>query len=153
MYVIGGDVSDDQVSKIAEEVKQSLVSSTATVEKHDNLGKKKLAYPIKHQKFGTYVVVNFDLASDKIGEVEHRIRTNLSIIRHLILNMDESMERMEKDRKEQSKFKIRRPQEEKVTEPSVRSKVRPSRRVESVKKIQIDLDAEIEKALGSEDLK
>ncbi|MDZ4244253.1 MAG: hypothetical protein U1C57_04065, partial [Candidatus Doudnabacteria bacterium] len=76
----------------------------------------------------------------KISEIEHRIRTTQNIIRYLILNMDEALTQMEKDRAEQAKLKAMRPREE---IPAEKEKVKRE------KKFDIDLDAEIEKALES----
>ena len=60
--------------------------------------------------------------------------------------------RQEKDRVAQVKHKIVRPSED-VKPAPVRSRPKPVPSPAAGKKIQIDLDAEIEKALGSEDLK
>lgn len=144
MYIIGSQVADDEIPTVTEEVRKFIETDGGLMEKHEELGKKKLAYPIKKTKVGYYVVDNFSAAADKIKEIEHRVRTSQSIIRHLVVNMDEALVRQEKDQKAQAKFKLRRPPVE----------VRPEgpRKVVA-KKIEIDLDAEIEKALESEDLK
>ncbi|MDP3741206.1 MAG: 30S ribosomal protein S6 [bacterium] len=147
MYIVDGQIADNEVAAVTDEVKGYIVSGKATIEKNENLGKKKLAYPIKHQKFGNYAVVNFEAASDQVFDIEHKVRTNLAIVRYILLNMDEALRRMEKDRATQAKMKVRRPPEQKTVE-APKPKV-----AASGKKIQIDLDAEIEKALESEDLK
>jgi small subunit ribosomal protein S6 len=148
MYIIGSHVADDEAAKVVDEVKKYLESAQAVIQKHEDLGKKKFAYPIKHTKLGQYIVVSFELLSDKVNEFEHKIRTNPAIIRHLILNMEEAVVRLEKDRVEQAKLKTVRPMEE--AKPAA---MRPKPKAADGKKIQIDLDAEIEKALESEDLK
>lgn len=144
MYIIGNQVSDDEVPKVTEEVKKYIESSGGVIEKHEELGKKKLAYPIKKIRNAFYVLDNFSAESDKIGDIEHRIRTSQNIIRHLVVNMDEALERMEKDKAIQAKMKPRIPKPEFKEKPAVPGAER---------KIQIDLDAEIEKALDSKDLK
>ena len=143
MYIVGSQVSDDEIPKVTQEVKKYIQDGGAQVEKQEELGKRKLAYPVKKSKNGYYVVVNFDSDPGKVNEIEHKIRTFPSVIRHLIVNMDEALVRMEKDRKAQAQLKLVRPQVE-ITKEQVPAK--PER------KIQIDLDAEIEKALESEDL-
>lgn len=147
MYIVGSEISDNDIPKVTDEVKKFIETSGGLIEKHEELGKKKLAYPIKKTRIGYYVVDNFSAPSDKLPELEHKIRTSQSLIRHLLVNMDEGLIRMEKDRVIQAKFKIVRPKEEpKTTEP-----VRPPK---AERKIEIDLDAEIEKALETpEELK
>ena len=148
MYIIGASVSDDEIPKVTDEVKKFIEASGGLIEKHEDLGKKKLVYPIKKTRNGNYILDNFSAPSDKINDIEHLIRTNQSIIRHLIVNMDQALLQMEKDRVLQAKLKIRKPVEDvKLAE------VRRGPQGRDGKKIQIDLDAEIEKALESKDLK
>lgn len=143
MYIVGSKVSDDQIPQVTEEVKKFIQDSGGIIEKHEDLGKKKLAYPIKKSRNGYYVAVNFSAPSEKVNEIEHKIRTSQNLIRHLIINLDEALIRMEKDRASQAKLKLVRPKVEVVKETLQKTK----------KKIEIDLDAEIEKALETEDLK
>lgn len=143
MYIIGSHISDDQIPQVTEEVKKLILSDGGTIGKHEELGKRKLAYPIKKTRNGYYVVVNFSATPERVNSIEHKVRTSQSIIRHLILNLDEALVRMEKDRALQAKLKPRLKPEERPGQPE-----KPT-----AKKIEIDLDAEIEKALESEELK
>jgi small subunit ribosomal protein S6 len=142
MYIIGSTTSDDEIPKITDEVKKYIETEAGIIEKHEEPGKKKLAYLIKKNRTGHYVLVNFDAPSDRLNEIEHKIRTNQNIIRHLITNVDEAMVRMEKDRIAQSKLR-----------PRVKEEVKEKVVTKPERKIEIDLDAEIEKALESKDLK
>ena len=143
MYIIGSHISDDQIPQVTEEVKKLIQADGGTIGKHEELGKRKLAYPIKKTRNGYYVVVNFSADPERVNSIEHKVRTSQSIIRHLILNLDEALVRMEKDRALQAKLKPRLKPEERPGQPE-----KPA-----AKKIEIDLDAEIEKALESEELK
>lgn len=154
MYLIGSHIADNEAVKVVDEVKKYFESVDAPVQKHEDLGKKKLAYPIKNTKLGQYVVVNFESPPDKVNELEHKVRTNPAIIRHIVLNMEEAMVRQEKDRAAQAKLKTLRPQAAEIKEERVfRPKPTGKGPAQGGKKIQIDLDAEIEKALESGDLK
>lgn len=152
LYIIGAETADDAVPQVTAEVKKAIETGGGTIEKSEDWGRRKLAYPIKNTKNGYYVLVNFSAPAEKVNEVEHKIRTNQSIIRHLIANMDEAHERMEKDRVLQSQMKPRRPQTPVAEEKPKTAAVRRSP-PKADGKISIDLDAEIEKAIGSEDIK
>lgn len=152
MYIVGNDISDDEIPKITAEVKKFIETDGGIVEKYEELGKKKLAYPIAHTRNGFYIVANFSAPSEKINDIERKIRTSQNVIRHLLINMDEGLVRMEKDRVTQAKLKIKRPVEE-VKEKAVEMPKSSFAKTSEGKKIEIDLDAEIEKALDTEDLK
>lgn len=145
MYIIGSETADDEIPKIIEELNKFIESRGGLVEKYENLGKKKLAYQIKKSRIGNYVLVNFSAPADKIQEIEHRVLTTLSIIRYLVVNMDDALLRLEKDKLAQAKLKLLRPKEEIKERVAARG---------PEKQIEIDLDREIEKALESpEELK
>jgi len=152
LYIIGSETADDAAPGVIAEVKKAIESGGGTIEKSEDWGRRKLAYPIKNTKNGYYALVAFSAPAEKVNDMEHKIRTNQSVIRHLITNMDEAYERMEKDRALQSQMKPRRP----VAEAKPKAEETPVRRGPSKGeggKISIDLDAEIEKAIGSEEVK
>ena len=149
MYIIGSETSDDQIPSVVEGVKKNIQADGGLIEKHEELGKKKLAYSINKTKIGYYAIDLFSAPSDRANAIEKKIRNNKTIIRHLMVNIEEDLVRAEKDKKAQAKMKSalqkQPPQAEKKTQMKPEEK--------TGKKIEIDLDAEIEKALESEDLK
>ena len=52
------------------------------------LVKRKLAYPIKHEKFGFYCLVNFQADSQKLVDIDEFLRLNHAVLRHIILQAD-----------------------------------------------------------------
>src|SRR5579872_4297220 len=110
MYILGSNVADNEVPQVSQQVLKCAEEFGATDVKETQLGKKKLAYPIKKTRNGYYVVVNFTMDGKKINEFESRIRAmEQSIIRHILINLDEHLERSAKDKIAQSKL-TRRPE-------------------------------------------
>lgn len=52
------------------------------------LVKRKLAYPIKHEKFGFYCLVNFQMEAKKLEDLDEFLRLNHAVLRHIILQAD-----------------------------------------------------------------
>ncbi len=50
--------------------------------------KKKLAYPIKKNKFGFYCLVNFSAEGEKLKEIDNYLKMNNNILRHIIVQDD-----------------------------------------------------------------
>lgn len=110
MYILASSVSDDQVPAITEQVKKYVADFGGTEVIESQLGKKKLAYPIKKTRNGFYVVVNFSMESRQVSDLDAKIRTQgNTIIRYILVNLDEHLERLEKDKVAQSKLS-RRPE-------------------------------------------
>ncbi|HYF05335.1 MAG TPA: 30S ribosomal protein S6, partial [Patescibacteria group bacterium] len=94
MYLLGSHISDDQIPGITESVKKFLGEFGAENVEENQIGKKKLAYPIKKTRNGYYVVVTFDMTGSNINAFEAKVRSQSNnIIRHLIVNLDEHLVR------------------------------------------------------------
>lgn len=50
--------------------------------------KRKLAYSIKHEKFGFYCLVNFETEEKNIKEIDEYLRLNNKVLRHIITAAD-----------------------------------------------------------------
>jgi small subunit ribosomal protein S6 len=154
MYLLGSQVSDDVVPKLTAQVLKFAEDFGASNIKETQLGKKKLAYPIGKTRNGHYVVVNFNMDTKDINLFDAKIRTqDQSIIRYLIVNLDEHLERMRKDKVAQSKIVRKGPQADAAKAEAVAAAAESARK-EAPVLAEInseDLDKKIEAAL-SEDL-
>ena len=54
-----------------------------------DLGKKKLAYPIKKEVGGNYFLITAEASHDVIREFDRKIRIDEIVLRHLIIKLDE----------------------------------------------------------------
>ena len=153
MYLLGSHVADDEVPKISQSVLKFAEDFGASDIKETQLGKKKLAYPIGKTRNGNYVVVNFAMDSKNINAFDAKIRTqDTNIIRYLIVNLDEHLARLEKDKIAQSKI-IRKPPvaEEQAAEKPVKPTAAKKAAPVLADINEEDLDKKIEAAL-SEDI-
>ncbi len=150
MYLLGSHVADDDVPKISQAVLKFAEDFGATEVKESQLGKKKLAYPIKKTRNGHYVVVDFTMDTKNINTFDAKIRTqDQSIIRYLIVNLDEHYGRMAKDKAAQAKIVRKGPPAEAAGLPAQETAKKGQGPLMEIN--QEDLDKKIEAAL-SEDL-
>lgn len=151
MYILASSVSDDQVPTTTAQIEQYVTDFGGTDVSHELLGKKKLAYQIGKTRNGHYGVITFNSEGKNIAPLDAKIRTQkATIIRHLIINIDEHLERLEKDRIVQSKIKRIIPAGEEGSEAPVAVK-KPAAEKKVVAPVSNEqLDQEIEKALTEE---
>jgi small subunit ribosomal protein S6 len=157
MYLLGSHVADDEVPKISQGILKFAEDFGATEIKETQLGKKKLAYPIGKTRNGHYVVVNFTMDGKTINTFDAKIRTqDANIIRYILINLDEHLDRMEKDRIAQSKI-VRKgppPEEGLAAEKTGKAAAETPKKKETPVLLEInaeELDKKIEEAL-TEDL-
>ncbi len=159
-YILAAQVSDDQVPTVTAQLKQFVEDFGGTEIQEEQLGKKKLAYPIKKTRNGFYVVLQFTMESQKVNELEAKIRTQTAtVIRHLVINVDEHLKRSEKDKVAQSKLSHRpEPGDEAYVAPVPTSKPAAKAQEAAPKQEPIDitteeLDKQIEAALSEDVIK
>jgi small subunit ribosomal protein S6 len=85
MVVISPNMSEDAAKKELDKTLDFIKKNEGEVVKLDELGKKKLAYEIKHLKEGYYYVIYFTMDESKTREFEMIYRLNENIIRHNLL--------------------------------------------------------------------
>ena len=162
MYILASSVSDDQVPAVSTQIEQFVADFGGNDIQHEQLGKKKLAYPIKKTRNGNYGVITFTSESTKVNGIDAKLRTQTAtIIRHIIVNIDEHLERLEKDREVQAKMNRNRPAEAIAADEQAKQQPevvavekKPAAKPVAEEKAPVteaNLDEEIEKAL-SEDI-
>ena len=65
-----------------------LINSDGKVEKVDELGKRKLAYEVKKNTEGFYVVFYFEANADLIAELERNYRITDEVIKFMTIKQD-----------------------------------------------------------------
>lgn len=65
-----------------------LINSDGKVEKVDELGKKKLAYEVKKNEEGFYVVFYFEANTNLIAELERNYRITDEVIKFMTIKQD-----------------------------------------------------------------
>ncbi len=88
MFIV--NVADEEVIRSAVEVvKATIAKIGGTIDKEDEWGKRQLAYEVKHQREGYYVVIDFAAEPSEIKELDRVIKIHEEIIRHIIVKLDD----------------------------------------------------------------
>ena len=83
------DLGASQVSSIVEDLSNVITKEGGEVVRVDNWGLKNLAYRIKKNRKGHYVVLNIAAPASAIAEYERVMRVNEDIIRYMTIKVEE----------------------------------------------------------------
>jgi small subunit ribosomal protein S6 len=89
LYIVRADIDDDKVQDAVKRVNTLIERSGGTAERTNLWGKRKLAYEVKHQKEGSYVLQDFQLDPDRVPELESALKITEEVLRHLIVRKPE----------------------------------------------------------------
>ena len=79
---------DEAATKASVEKITALINANGKVESVEEIGKKKLAYPIKKQAEGYYVLVNFSSNPEFIDELDRVYNITDEVIKHIVVKKD-----------------------------------------------------------------
>ena len=88
VMVLSTAITEDETAALVEKFK-GLIEKNGTVESVDEWGKRKLAYPIKDETDGYYVLINFSSEVDFPAELDRVYKITDGILRTLIIAQGE----------------------------------------------------------------
>jgi small subunit ribosomal protein S6 len=89
LYIVRADLDDEKVQEIVKRVSTLIEKAGGTLERTNLWGKRKLAYEVKHQKEGSYVLQDFAIGPERIPELESALKITEEVLRHLIVRKPE----------------------------------------------------------------
>jgi len=84
VFIIHPDLDENATKEIVDRVTGWITEGGGKVDKVDPWGKRKLAYEIQNQTEGQYFLVQAQMATSSISELENNLRYLEPILRHLI---------------------------------------------------------------------
>ena len=81
-YLVPTSYTDAEVSGIMEKVSGMITKAGGSVSRHEMLARMKLAYPVKRQRHGVYVLAHLTVEPAAIQELDRQIRLTDEVLRH-----------------------------------------------------------------------
>jgi small subunit ribosomal protein S6 len=91
VYIVTPDASDQDIADLHTQIEQIVQRFNGTFDKTENWGRKRLAYDIGHHREGNYVVETITGSGELMKEIDRRLRVIDSVIRHLVVRVDEEL--------------------------------------------------------------
>jgi small subunit ribosomal protein S6 len=88
VFIIRQDLSNAQVENITNEFCAIITDNKGSVVKQEYWGLKTMAYKIKKNRKGHYIMLNFEADSDTVAEFDRRLGLHEDILRSLILAIE-----------------------------------------------------------------
>ena len=87
IMIINSNLEEATINSTIEKI-SALINANGKVESTEEWGKKKLAYPIKKQAEGYYVLVNFTSNPEFIDELDRIYNITDEVIKHIVVKKD-----------------------------------------------------------------
>ena len=80
-----------KVETFTKNFEELLNSNSFNIVKYEDVGRRQLAYSINNHNKGHYLLFNIEGDSEKLIEIENKIKYNESIIRHLFISVKDHL--------------------------------------------------------------
>ena len=110
IFIARQDISTAQVEALADTFANLVAENGGKVEKREYWGLRNLAYRMKKNRKGHYVLFNLDAPPNAVSELERNMRINEDVLRYLTIRVEEleagqsaMMRRSERDERDRDR--------------------------------------------------
>ena len=96
IYIVNSNVERKKIDQVMKDIGGRLENTGSKLINHTVWGKKKLAYPIKGNTYGTYILIHYSGGdNEKLSEFDSWLKLSGLTIRHMIVKLDKEPEVVE----------------------------------------------------------
>ena len=117
MFIVRTDVPEEDVDKLIAQMEGVVAGAGGKMEKVEKMGRRRLAYHVRRQREGFYLVFKLQGTGDTVREFERRLKVTDAVIKHLTVRVDEDLERGEKYKALRAKQESKRRRSKPAAEP------------------------------------
>ncbi|MGI9392545.1 MAG: 30S ribosomal protein S6 [Parvibaculales bacterium] len=92
VFIARQDISADQAQALGKSFAEVLSEQKGKIVKTEYWGLKSLAYRVKKNRKGHYILMNIDASPDAVAEMERRQRLHDDVLRFLTISVDKHEE-------------------------------------------------------------
>jgi len=116
LFVVKPTLTEEEIKSQIEKVKAILEKEGAELVATDDMGMRKLAYPVQKNNRGYYTVLFFKAKGDTISELERNLRINEEVIKFLTVKYSKTKELAQFNKLVAAAIKKSQPEEPAKTE-------------------------------------
>ena len=89
IYIVDPNLDNTILEKTMTEIGQELEKTKAKIINHRDWGKKRLAYQVDNQKYGSFILLQFEIKElSKINDFDSWLKLNNLVLRHMTVSLD-----------------------------------------------------------------
>ena len=90
IYIVNSNVERKKIDQVMKDISSRLENTESKIINHVVWGKKKLAYPIKGNTYGNYILIHYEGGdNDKLNEFDSWLKLSGLVIRHMIVRLED----------------------------------------------------------------
>lgn len=123
VVIIDPSATEEELIKLTDTLQQIITGQGGSIVKSESMGRRTLAYEIKHKKEGFYHLFEIEGTGGEIAELERRMRVNDLVVRYMTIRIDLDRRRAEKFKNRRSQKSARKAQRKPKEKPSIENEL------------------------------
>ena len=96
-FILQPEVNEEQTRAILDRVEQVVANYGGQVVRVNQWGRRRLAYPIQHNRDGYYVFIDMMLTPETVIELDRVLKVSEDVLRHMIKRRDPKVVQKERE--------------------------------------------------------
>ena len=89
IYIVDPNLENTILEKTMTEIGQELEKTKAKIINHRDWGKKRLAYQVDNQKYGSFILLQYEIKElSKMNDFDTWLKLNSLVLRHMTVSLD-----------------------------------------------------------------
>ena len=89
IYIVDPNLENTILEKTMTEIGQELEKTKAKIINHRDWGKKRLAYQVDNQKYGSFILLQFEIKDlSKMDDFDSWLKLNSLVLRHMTVSLE-----------------------------------------------------------------
>jgi len=163
LYIVTSSADDKKLEEVNQKISGFITQNDGSITKKDDWGKRKLAYVINHEKYGNYVLMEFDADREMLKKLDASMQLMPELLRQIVVSKRvKSESEVAKEKQLKEKIEAKRAEKQRAVETEERATTKeileekPTERTKNTKdakgeKISLeDLDKKLDEILKEE---
>jgi len=154
LFIVSNRFTEEEAKQSIAKVEKLITDNEGVISSNEYWGKKKLAYPINHETYGYYQLLEFDLDGKNLSKLDEKLRLDSEILRFMIVTKKVKSEtQIKKEQKIKEKIDSKKTAAAKEkAEKTAAAEVKKPKKVTKEKVNMENLDEKLEGILNAKDL-
>lgn len=87
-FILNPEVNEEQTGALLQRIEQITTTHDGQIVQVNQWGRRRLAYPIDHNRDGLYVFVDMILTPETVVELDRSLKVTEEVLRHIIVKRD-----------------------------------------------------------------
>jgi small subunit ribosomal protein S6 len=119
LFIVQADLPDDEITSLIERYSTILTSFKGTIIKIEKWGKRRLAYEIRKQTNGYYVMIDYAGKSTVIQELERNFKIDDKILKFMTIMKDDNVDLAKIEEEKQARIQNETPRKALIVESPI----------------------------------